>query len=1627
MNKLLQHIMDAGGGADKFLPYLEQFQTKGEYKGKSPLQTLAARQAPIYDNIPNPAIYKAKAEMDIKAKQHAAYQAMLKKQQDEQIVQDRKDRIKASEEARKRPFSAQQLADETQATGDKFRLFPDDPHSFIDDWLNPGVFIGNLASGLGRVPLNIQQGNYGQAALDAAMPALMGAGEKLIEPVLKGAGKYLTTQTPLKNAYKINPWAFKANPEAYYRMLGKEGYEDALSIGKLGPKKGGGFNEAYYSKGFPLDKVVYPKIAKEKGLAKNASTYEGPYMAEVRGEQELFSNPAWTASYSGPDTDFLIQHSVNDIPLSNPNVNIYKQDWLRGYKPIKIPSADKAYPAFGKANSNSGLGSFLMSRGIEVNPVGIIKDHASGLLKGAGEQFTGLLRETGLFPNKTPRRPFFETFPITKAQKAKMRAMQDEAMNDALEFTKKYWYGDNAEDLRPVLENKIRAIVPDLKRANLPNNLERSSVNNPFNKIEDRLVTNTTWGKGRENLNEDVINYLNNKRGKIAGVNIEGDKSITLRNSGLYYRTPKEIAEIVAHEAGHTAQKFGPIADFKQNTNFAVDQPWHNVLTTYDPKYEYFTSNPNTDLGKRFGEALVKPKKGSFKQTWKSSPDELHSELMTGKYNLYKQGIKQGFSPEEMMTRLTNPSEKELDWIIKNMRLDRHFKPGTSLEERRSLMKLLPAAVPAVFGAGMLDEKEEGGEADEPKQYTGYSIVDYLATKGYSGKKAFRKGLAEEYGVEDYDFSAKKNLELLARMRENDELLKAKKEDFTPIPVERIEQMYAERAAQQPSVQPIVNAVQEQKKAEEQKRLNDLRRRMTLELGFDPFVEGPKAKKIEAPKLSLSSKNPYGAFNLFTGFGNQGSTKQQPAAPVQNKPAPVVQQPVAAPAVAKTAPFRFDLAPVPKPGDAHSFIQFPPYPTKQMAQLPKGRTAEVAAKELEKEEDNRAWYEKLWDSYSEAVNNSQIFGKGKSGITLGGAGFTPEGAKIITRDLTKGVLSVVSEDLAEKYKNKMERQDAKLNPNERKSVLDPSKVKFDPVYVTGDTIPDTKRRYHIPEVIDLDYMRFGVRNRGDLREIQTEGAPITTFEPFQSSKQYFAKTKDPANATYVGVAPDGRIKVGGRDQFQDQDYQVTRTYGNKIVDFNRDATGSIVKVPSNPKASKETLSPSVKVLGDDGKVVDGKLSLLLPRTGNQEESFDLVTGGRYILQTPDGKTKLVSGSLKNIETEFYKMKQNHPWVNVITLDNGSYARGIRTFDQKLTKQDLKGYDNQNTGGGNFAYILPGERKTRYESKFTDFEAEAKRKLQSMYPGRKVSIGFQNEGLYDQTGGRDIESQVGIQKKGNSQTPVSLHNFGAAKDYILYVDGKPIDPEQFKKLYKDVLWGAADKTGLHHLEDWDVAHISLAKEGQKTAFDELYAKYPDIFAHPNFLRSLNYINKNKNNPLYEEYYELLNNLQPFTGKPRTTEVMKRTMAKKKHGGPVVSEYGQWAYPGMDTIVPSGDITMKGVPYPVYGQDETGYAQMMYPGGEYTFPGNFVYEVPMMSKGGQHGGLDRWFAEKWVDVKTGKACGRQEGENRSYPACRPSKRISSKTPKTSSEMSSAEKAKFKRTKTSSERIPYNHKRN
>lgn len=53
------------------------------------------------------------------------------------------------------------------------------------------------------------------------------------------------------------------------------------------------------------------------------------------------------------------------------------------------------------------------------------------------------------------------------------------------------------------------------------------------------------------------------------------------------------------------------------------------------------------------------------------------------------------------------------------------------------------------------------------------------------------------------------------------------------------------------------------------------------------------------------------------------------------------------------------------------------------------------------------------------------------------------------------------------------------------------------------------------------------------------------------------------------------------------------------------------------------------------------------------------------------------------------------------------------------------------------------------------------------------------------------------------------------------------------------------------------------------------------------------------------------------------------------------------------------------------------------------------------------LKRWQAEKWVDTRTGRPCG--AGGKNEY--CRPSKRVSSQTPKTKSEISPSKLASKK----------------
>lgn len=63
---------------------------------------------------------------------------------------------------------------------------------------------------------------------------------------------------------------------------------------------------------------------------------------------------------------------------------------------------------------------------------------------------------------------------------------------------------------------------------------------------------------------------------------------------------------------------------------------------------------------------------------------------------------------------------------------------------------------------------------------------------------------------------------------------------------------------------------------------------------------------------------------------------------------------------------------------------------------------------------------------------------------------------------------------------------------------------------------------------------------------------------------------------------------------------------------------------------------------------------------------------------------------------------------------------------------------------------------------------------------------------------------------------------------------------------------------------------------------------------------------------------------------------------------VTPLGQWEYPHQVTTIPSNNITMKGVDYPVLGISDTGDTKYMLPNMDYLFNGNYVTEYPLNHK-------------------------------------------------------------------------------
>lgn len=159
---------------------------------------------------------------------------------------------------------------------------------------------------------------------------LLGAAAKT--PAAKKVVEYLTTKTPLKNAYKLNPFAKKPSPNKFYRTLGDGGLKDALKTKTLraNPAGDGTMSNTTINLSRPSD---VPYFAKGE-----IGNYPGNnIVAEV--SKPLFKrgdlNPVTKLPIKGRHWGYRNIDETGkaaNVPLEE--VKLLKKHWLKGYKEI---------------------------------------------------------------------------------------------------------------------------------------------------------------------------------------------------------------------------------------------------------------------------------------------------------------------------------------------------------------------------------------------------------------------------------------------------------------------------------------------------------------------------------------------------------------------------------------------------------------------------------------------------------------------------------------------------------------------------------------------------------------------------------------------------------------------------------------------------------------------------------------------------------------------------------------------------------------------------------------------------------------------------------------------------------------------------------------------------------------------------------------------------------------------------------------------------------------------------------------------------------------------------------------------------------------------------------------------
>ena len=460
----------------------------------------------------------------------------------------------------------------------------------------------------------------------------------------------------LSNMHKFNPYAFKANPEAAYRMLGnKEGYLDAVESGVLRPnQKTGRYDATFYNTGKPLDRY-------KAGVDKQ-------YMAEVP-----LSNEKIYPRFSEGD-DYRISEELgaeafeNRIPkghvgINEPGVNLYKEDWLQGYKKVKtpkeLPGSPKQLSGFSDTKNLQGANVLKQIKAVPVESG--IKRAISNITTTAKEAGKDMMYQINNYSNikNTPK--------IYKEEVAKLLT----------ETGKEKLKGLGVEDI------------------------------DDFMNYINRGKSHTTRGAGTHA--GEMIDY---KSVSYPSMNIDFEQLNKIKGSGKL--TDKEIKFIAAHELGHNIQSYLESIGKTYKGRSYLDMEAVDELAPFikeKPK-EYLeksrmmdnreAENLATKLGDDDGEILNASY--FFRGSRGNEPLPHLREL---KQRMLNKGVINNIHDEITAKEIGNFYINHKGY---KDRILSFIKPGD--DSYKTLAKLLnktPVVIPAAIGVGALQQKKKGG------------------------------------------------------------------------------------------------------------------------------------------------------------------------------------------------------------------------------------------------------------------------------------------------------------------------------------------------------------------------------------------------------------------------------------------------------------------------------------------------------------------------------------------------------------------------------------------------------------------------------------------------------------------------------------------------------------------------------------------------------------------------------------------------------------------------------------------------------------------------------------------------------------------------------------------------------